>query len=70
MWQAQTEGRWFLPLTRHPFCRYGCALKKGQPFDRYGVEQQAELVRHRFLADRGATLAQVCDTDLLPFATG
>ena len=22
VWQAQTRGRWWLPLMRHPFCRY------------------------------------------------
>ncbi|MEO7505272.1 MAG: vgr related protein [Sphingomicrobium sp.] len=67
VWQAQTRGRYYLPLTRHPFCRYGYRLKDGQRFDRYGLEQQAELVRHRFLADRGVALAQVCDPGLLPF---
>ena len=68
VWQAQTKGRWFLPLMRHPFCRYGYRLKTGQRFDRYGLEQQAELVRHRFLADRGQRVAQVCEAELLPFA--
>ena len=43
--------------------------KPTRRFDRYGLEQQAELVRHRFLADRGATVAQVCDASLLPFRT-
>src|SRR6478672_2967061 len=54
VWQAQHQGRFYLPLMRHPFCRYDYALKPGQAFDRYGLEQQAEIVRHRFLADRGA----------------
>ena len=67
VWQTQTKGRFFLPLMRHPFCRYDYRLKEGQPFDAYGLEQQAELVRHRFLADRGAAVAQVCETSLLPF---
>ena len=69
VWQTQTRGRFYLPLMRHPFCRYGYTLKDGQRFDRYGPEQQAELVRHRFLADRGVTLASVPDAALLPFAT-
>ncbi|MDQ3077818.1 MAG: vgr related protein [Pseudomonadota bacterium] len=68
VWQAQQHGRFYLPLMRHPFCRYGYTLKPGQRFDRYGLEQQAELVRHRFLADRGYALAQVPDRALLPFA--
>src|SRR5947209_1685641 len=54
VWQAQKGGRFYLMLMRHPFCRYDYALKPGNPFRRYGIEQQAEIVRHRFLADRGA----------------
>jgi hypothetical protein len=69
VWQTQKRGRFYLPLMRHPFCRYSYRLKHGQPFDRYGLEQQAEIVRHRFLADRGVALAVVPDASLLPFAT-
>ena len=47
VWQRQRGV--FLPLARHPFCRYGYALKPGQAFDKYGIEQQAEIVRHAFL---------------------
>jgi hypothetical protein len=68
VWQAQRHGRFYLPLMRHPFCRYAYALTEGRPFDRYGLEQQAELVRHRFLADRGVRFAAVPDRALLPFA--
>ena len=50
VWQTQTRGRFYLPLMRHPFCRYAFALRDGRPFDRYGLEQQAEIVRHVFLA--------------------
>jgi hypothetical protein len=53
VWQTQTRGRWYLPLMRHPFCRYAYRIKDGQRFDRYGLEQQAEIVRHRFLAQLG-----------------
>ena len=45
----QTQRGIFLPLKRHPFCRYDYALKPGQAFARYGLEQQAEIVRHAFL---------------------
>jgi hypothetical protein len=38
-----------LILRRHPFCRYDYALKPGWTLDRYGIEQQAEIVRHVFL---------------------
>lgn len=68
VWQAQTKGRYYLPLMRHPFCRYGYRLREGWGFGRYGLEQQAELVRHRFLSDRGVHLATCPDRSLLPFA--
>jgi hypothetical protein len=53
VWQAQKHGRFYLPLMRHPFCRYSYQLKPGKLFRSYGIEQQAEIVRHRFLADHG-----------------
>ncbi|MGE4322066.1 MAG: vgr related protein [Sphingobium sp.] len=49
VWQAQKGGRWYLPLMRHPFCRYAYTIVPGRPFGRYGLEQQAEIVRHSFL---------------------
>ena len=67
VWQAQTRGRFYLVLMRHPFCRYTYQLQEGRSFDRYGLEQQAELVRHRFLADRGAIMAHLPDRSFLPF---
>lgn len=71
VWQAQRGGRWFLPLIRHPFCRYAVRVKPGRPFRRYGIEQQAELVRHAFLLRRGQTVAGAapiaCYAALLPF---
>jgi hypothetical protein len=67
VWQAQRGGRWFLPLMRHPFCRYDYRYRPGKGFDRYGLEQQAEIVRHRFLADRGTKLAFAPPAELLPF---
>jgi hypothetical protein len=70
VWQAQRHGRFYLPLMRHPLCRYSYVLCEGRPFDRYGLEQQAELVRHRFLADRGMRFAAVPDWALLPFTPG
>ena len=47
VWQRQ-KGI-YLPLARHPFCRYDYSLKPGWPLARYGIEQQAEIVRHAFL---------------------
>lgn len=51
VWQYQ-QGI-FLPLKRHPFCRYDYAIKPGQRFGKYGIEQQAELVRHAFMLRQG-----------------
>jgi hypothetical protein len=66
VWQAQRGGRWYLPLVRHPFCRYGYRLKPGKPFARYGVEQQAEIVAHAF-RERLAGAAQSELEAVLPF---
>jgi hypothetical protein len=67
VWQTQKSGRFYLPLMRHPFCRYDYRLEPGKAFDRYGLEQQAEIVRHRFLADRGGWPTVVPPAELLPF---
>ena len=61
VWQTQTRGEWYLLLHRHPFCRYGYALKPGWPLERYGIEQQAEIVRHAFLLRQGLRLAGITD---------
>lgn len=53
VWQTQRRGRFYLPLARHPFCRYGYTFAPGKPFTAYGIEQQAELVCHAFLARQG-----------------
>ncbi len=68
VWQSQTRGRFYLPLMRHPFCRYAYDLVPGRPFVLYGLEQQAEIVRHAFLARHGVRLAAVPEPSLLPFA--
>jgi hypothetical protein len=67
VWQAQKGGRFYLMLMRHLFCSYRYVLKPGKPFRRYGIEQQAEIVRHRFLADRGIQIAQTIAPEILPF---
>jgi len=71
VWQAQRGGRWFLPLARHPFCRYAYDWKPGRPFRRYGLEQQAEIVRHAFLLRHGVVVdgkpGADAYTTLLPF---
>jgi len=67
VWQAQKGGRFYLPLMRHPFCRYRYALDPGRPFDRYGLEQQAEIVKDAFLAQHGGSPSICPPGDLLPF---
>ena len=57
VWQAQTRGRWYLVLMRAPFARYHYALVPGWPLARYGLEQQAEIVRHYWLLTQGVTVA-------------
>ena len=69
VWQHQ-QGI-YLPLARHPFCRYSYALKPGWPLKRYGIEQQAEIVRHAFVLRAGGRVPgapglEQYDT-LLPF---
>ena len=68
VWQAQKGGRFYLPLMRHPFCRYRYRLTPGKPFRRYGLEQQAELVARRFLALRGVEVGDAPAPGFLPFA--
>ncbi len=74
VWQSQARGRWYLPLMRHPLCRYDYTLVAGRPFERYGIEQQAEIVRHVYLLRSGldapgsAPIARY--EGLLPFHPG
>jgi hypothetical protein len=74
VWQAQRSGRWWLPLMRHPFCRYDYAIAPGKPFARYGIEQQAEIVKHAFLLRQGRTVKGKPGLEayeaLLPFEAG
>ena len=55
VWQHQAGMN--LVLRRHPFCRYDYALKPGRPLRRYGIEQQAEIVRHIFMMRAGAQIS-------------
>jgi len=61
VWQTQTLGEWYLILYRRPWSRYDYVLRPGWPLRRYGIEQQAEIVRHAFLLRRGLRLAGVPD---------
>ncbi|MBC7158486.1 MAG: vgr related protein [Porphyrobacter sp.] len=54
VWQYQRGIN--LVLRRHPFCRYDYSIRPGWTLERYGLEQQAEIVRHTFLLRHGVAL--------------
>lgn len=72
VWQHQNGIN--LIISRHPFCRYGYRLKPGRPFARYGIEQQAEIVRHAFLLKQGMPVSGAPPLEaykgILPFDMG
>lgn len=76
VWQVQTRGDWYLVTHRMPWSRYDYSLKPGWQLERYGIEQQAEIVKHAFFLRNGVKLAGAADVsayDLLvrfPGATG
>lgn len=53
VWQTQTRGWWYLPLHRPFSRRYDYSVVPGWKLKDYGIEQQAEIVSHAFLAMRG-----------------
>ena len=61
VWQTQTLGQWYLVTHRMPWARYDYSLKPGWPLDRYGIEQQAEIVKHAFWLRNGVKLAGAPD---------
>lgn len=54
VWQYQQGVN--LILRRHPFCRYSYSIKPGWTLGRYGIEQQAEIVRHVFMLRVGGVV--------------
>lgn len=71
VWQHQRGIN--LVLRRHPFCRYSYTIKPGWSLERYGLEQQAEIVRHTFLLRHGVTVPGAPSREtlesILPFGT-
>lgn len=61
VWQTQALGNWYLIFRRMPWARYDYSLKPGWKLEKYGIEQQAEIVRHAFLLRNGVKLAGVWD---------
>lgn len=62
-----------LPIKRHIFCRYDYSLKPGWTLERYGIEQQAEIVRHAFILREGGSVPGAPPleryADIIPFGT-
>jgi len=70
VWQRQRGVN--LLLRRHPFSTYRyLPLTPGKPFGAYGIEQQAEIVRHAYLLREGASVPGAPSLDayaaILPF---
>ena len=63
VWQAQIKGRWWLVFNRMPWTPYHYSLKPGWPLEKYGIEQQAEIVKHAFWLRNGIRVAGVGDPD-------
>lgn len=61
IWQTQTRGGWYLILNRMPWARYDYALKPGWTLTKYGIEQQAEIVKHAFLLRNNVPVTGVAD---------
>ncbi|RPF70287.1 vgr related protein [Aurantiacibacter spongiae] len=61
VWQTQTRGEWYLVTHRMPWATYDYSLRPGWSLERYGIEQQAEIVKHAFLLRNGARVAGVAD---------
>jgi hypothetical protein len=70
VWQTQTGMN--LILMRGPFARYAyLPLKPGKPFEAYGIEQQADIVRDYWLLRHGLAVPEAPPLSryetLLPF---
>lgn len=61
VWQVQTKGNWYLLTHRMPWARYDYSLKPGWSLEKYGIEQQAEIVKHAFMLRNGVKLAGAAD---------
>ena len=74
VWQTQTRGEWYLVTHRMPWSKYHYSLRPGWKLHQYGIEQQAEIVRHTFYLRNGMRLAGAPDLAsyeaILPFGTG
>jgi hypothetical protein len=73
VWQTTRSGRFYLPLMRHPFCRYGYQFEQGRPIPPLWLEQQASWSAMPFSSARdqageGRRTDQI--EPILPFSRG
>lgn len=61
VWQTQTRGSWYLVCCRPFSSRYDYSLKPGWNLEKYGIEQQAEIVKHAFWLRNGLRMAGAAD---------
>ena len=61
VWQHQRGMN--LILRRHPFCRYSYSIKPGWGLEKYGIEQQAEIVKHAFWLRNGVRVAGIASRE-------
>ncbi|MFM5917282.1 MAG: vgr related protein [Novosphingobium sp.] len=71
IWQMQKRGWWYVPFWGAMQRRYSYKLKPGKCLEKYGVEQQAEIVADAFMARRGwrdwtARLERLADLPIFP----
>ena len=59
--KPRPRGEWYLVFHRHPWCRYDYSLKPGWNLEKYGIEQQAEIVKHAFWLRNGFRMAGAVD---------
>jgi len=74
VWQTQQRGSWYLITHRHPWCSYDYAINPGWTLRQYGIEQQAEIVKHAFMLREGGQVPGAPDLavyrQILPFKFG
>ena len=63
VWQSQTKGWWYLPLCRNFSRRYDYRLVPGWDLEDYGIEQQAEIVKHAFIMRNGVETPNIGTRD-------
>ncbi|WP_209347609.1 vgr related protein [Pontixanthobacter sp. CEM42] len=61
VWQSQVKGSWWLVFHRMPWAAYDYSLRPGWALEDYGIEQQAEIVKHAFWLRNGLRVRGIGD---------